>query len=154
MFLCTDLAPSYMPGVTFWALFFTSVFDVFLNKSSHCSFAHRQATIVIFGDQEEVLEESIKVSRYRSEVVGAVKRLQLWLLGLPEGCWSSQRQGTYAVGEYTLKEKKMEEKASLLLLVQDTRSLVKEQEMLTCCSGLDITSLARITVLLQLHKCI
>lgn len=116
MFLCTDLAPSYMPGVTFWALFFTSVFDVFLNKSSHCSFAHRQATIVIFGDQEEVLEESIKVSRYRSEVVGAVKRLQLWLLGLPEGCWSSQRQGTYAVGEYTLKEKRWRRKQACCFL--------------------------------------
>lgn len=82
MFLCTDLAPSKCQeshsGLFF---FFTSVFNIFLNKSSHCSFAYRQATIFISGNQEKVVEESIKVSRYRSEVVGAVKRFQLWLLG-------------------------------------------------------------------------
>lgn len=69
-----------------------------------------------------------------------------------EGCCGSQRQGICAAGECKLKEKKTGEKESLLLLAQDTRNLVKEQEMLTCCFGLDITSLAHITALLQLHK--
>lgn len=35
-----------------------------------------------------------------------------------------------------LKEKKMGEKANLLLLVQDARNLVKEQEVLTSTSPL------------------
>lgn len=46
----------------------------------------------------------------------------------------------------------MWEKANLPILVQDTRNLVKDQEMLTCSSGLDITSLGHIIALLQLHK--
>lgn len=53
-----------------------------------------------------VLEESVKVSRYGSGVLGVVKRYQLWLSGIPEGCWGSQRQG-----EFMLKVKKMGEKA-------------------------------------------
>jgi len=58
-----------------------------------------------------VLEESTKVSRYGSGVLGAVRRCQLWLFELPEGCQGSQRQGGCAIGEYTLKENKMGEKA-------------------------------------------
>lgn len=124
----TACSPSLCSPGLFFFFFLTSFFNVFLRKSSHRSFTHSQVTIIISGAPEMVLEESIEVGRYGSGALGVVRRCQLWLVGIPgypeagsPRHWRVHAKGKRDGGEST----------SLLLLVQDSRSLVREQDLLS-----------------------